>query len=328
MKPATLRSLLIFVFSFSFSDIASAIDSRRVSTGDNKVHAISFSLNGKMIAIACEEGSGGSIRLCSSESLKTIGEMKMQKGTIVCLAFTPDSSLLISGDDDGNVIVWDVAKRRQSSMIKAHRDSIVALAISPNGNQLVTSSHDKTVLLWDLQEQRLLRPLPLNKSVTRAIAYFPNGKVFATGGDDHVVRLWDSKSGKELLSLDRHTEWINSIAPLPNGKGIVTASADGTVKIWEVSIEKLMGDDRVSWDFGRNTPLNLVVTPSGEHVGVGTAGGQIVICATRKDAPIAQVKITAQRFPVFSLALSPDGETLASGSMLEVDATFWKKWPR
>ena len=323
-----LRLLLLPWMALSFMGPANAIDQSRLKTGEDPVQAIAFSPDGKTLAVAIGLSERKPIiRLVSTADMTTICDLGGHNKRVHCLEFTPDSKKLVSGGLDHQVNVWDVAKRQMDSRLDGHKGQILSLSISPDGTHLATSSEDKSVFVWNLKEGKIARELSM-KRVSRAISYLRKGNILAIGGDDHVVRIWDLDIGKEIVILDRHSGSINAIVAGPDGKSIITTSADGTVKLWTISIIMKTGNDELSWDFGKNTPLGLAIIPNTGQIAIGTRNGQIALCSTREQAAIAEVRIRAHDFPVFSLAVSPDGKSLASGSLLEPDLIFWSGWPK
>jgi WD40 repeat protein len=65
------------------------------------------------------------------------------------VAFSPDGKLLVSTGRDGAVRRWDIGKRKELPLIRAHFGGANALAFTPNG-RLLTAGEDKTVRAWDL----------------------------------------------------------------------------------------------------------------------------------------------------------------------------------
>ena len=74
--------------------------------------ALAFSPDGKIIASGAER----LIVLSDVESGKEVGRLELPPLRVagaLSLAFTPDGKSLVSGDEDGRVIVWDLATRKE-----------------------------------------------------------------------------------------------------------------------------------------------------------------------------------------------------------------------
>lgn len=73
-----------------------------------------------------------------------------QGGEILKVAFSPDGTILASGNRDGSIVLWDVANGDRLLTIDAHLDMITYLAFSEDGTMLVSSSQDGTTKVWGI----------------------------------------------------------------------------------------------------------------------------------------------------------------------------------
>lgn len=70
---------------------------------------------------------------------------------VVCLAFSPDGSLLASGAVDGSIRVWRVVDGREVAAFSGHEGKILALSFSPDLRTLWSGSADRTLRIWSLR---------------------------------------------------------------------------------------------------------------------------------------------------------------------------------
>ena len=118
----------------------------------------------------------------------------------------------------------------------------------------------------------------------KSIAFSPDGQTLASGSDDNTVRLWDANTGEYLRTLTGHSRNVNSVAFSPDGQTFASGSDDNTVRLWNANTGEYLR------------------TLTGHTEGVNTVSGI--------DG------ITFQKWDVdrMSVAFSPDGQMLASGS--------------
>jgi WD40 repeat protein len=67
-----------------------------------------------------------------------------------CLALSADGRLLVSGNLDGTVHVWEADTGAPVGILGEHRDWVRALAFSPDGRCLASGGQDRVVRIWDL----------------------------------------------------------------------------------------------------------------------------------------------------------------------------------
>lgn len=240
------------------------------------------------------------------------------------VALSPDGRTVIAGEDDGHVVVLDVATGRRRGAHKVHRWRPAALAVSPDGAWCVTAAHRQTARMWSL-ETGLDRPgtWRLPKGVENA-AFSGDGSWFATlvgrvwsYPDEGVVQLWDSSSGRSLGQLpDRCTTFAIS----PSGSWIVTGHLDGRVAIWDAA----SGERRADFPlFQEGRVSALAISPDATWIAVGSDRGTLRVLAAADGALDAELTLPdrddGHRGPaaVTAVAISPDGTWLAVGSQAQ-----------
>jgi WD40 repeat protein/class 3 adenylate cyclase len=107
------------------------------------------------------------------------------------LAFTPEGSHLVSGDQDNVVRLWEIAS--PGSLVRefsGHTDAIQTVRVSSDGHYLLTASLDGTARLWDLASGALVREFPGHAgSQVTAAAISRDGRTVAIGSADGTVIL-------------------------------------------------------------------------------------------------------------------------------------------
>ncbi len=94
-------------------------------------------------------GGDGKLTIHDSDG-KLVHETSAHQAPIDALAFSPDGTLLASGDDAGRVIVWKVASLEQVAELPGHPGQLTALAFSPDGKLLASADDEGVAFLWSV----------------------------------------------------------------------------------------------------------------------------------------------------------------------------------
>lgn len=70
------------------------------------------------------------------------------KDTVTSILFSSDMKQVISGSEDGNVILWNFKPQMRPYKFIGHKGAINEIAMTPSGNLIASASKDETVRLW------------------------------------------------------------------------------------------------------------------------------------------------------------------------------------
>ena len=142
---------------------------------------------------------------------------------ILSLAFSPDSTILATGDADQTVRLWDVASGTELPFAQKLPFDIYGIAYSADGTMLAASgnSHANTVL-WDVASGKQIHDF----QGYNTYGFGPDGTVMLVGDID-TVALWDMASYTPRLELSGADMPVFS----PDGSLIASGNPSGEVRI-------------------------------------------------------------------------------------------------
>src|SRR5262249_51406128 len=65
------------------------------------------------------------------------------------VAFSPDSTRVVSAGGDHTLRLWDVAAHEPILVLHGHQGAVTSVAFTPDGSRIVSGSTDGTVRVWD-----------------------------------------------------------------------------------------------------------------------------------------------------------------------------------
>jgi WD40 repeat protein len=286
----------------------------RTLTGHtNRAYRPAFSPDGKRLASGSEANPIVHVwDVASGREELTLTDHTNQVWSV---AYDPKGKRLVSADDGGTIKVWD-AQGELLTSFRRHTKGINHLAFSCDGKQLATASLDGTCKIWDTDTWQEVRSLPANGKAFEAVAWSPDGKLLAAGDDEQVI-LWNAAS-YDMLHPPLETPGKGLLAFSPDGRTLFTARCDCTkgqrhaFTRWEVTT-------------GKAQTTRELPTHGSVPFFCLSRDGRTVFVSYRN---LAEPRIGAydaetgqERFPlrghsaaVLSMAFSPNGLTLASGS--------------
>jgi WD40 repeat protein/DNA-binding SARP family transcriptional activator len=295
---------------------------RRYPVGD-EVGAISP--DGNTFALGSTDGT---VRLVDRRSGGTRRLMGRHRAGILRLAFTPDGRKLVSSDEGGGVIVWDVADAEISEELTARTpcstgpssscDGVYGLALSPDGRTLYSSADDGQAILWDLSgDRRLIRSFPVdppfgNFDTPRGLALSPDGETLALTHKDGTVDLVDTQTLRPRASLEALTGFAAAVAFSPDGRLLAVSGERGQVTLWDAGTLAPAGELRGL----RADSQALAFSPDGKLLTSAENMGErprLRVWNVRRRALTAFRSQT----PATSLAFSPDGRLIAAATASE-----------
>jgi WD40 repeat protein len=276
------------------------------------------------------------------------------------LEFSSDGQYLLSTAEDGTTRLWHVASRGEKHSFACEgRESVPIWGIpramwgfpreqsshglglygcfSPDGKRVASLWPNSFVKIWDPQTGRGQSTWCKNME-TQSLAFSPDGRFLATGCSDGRVYLWAAATGKQAKTFlwdvglqDSTRRTLASVAFSPDGRtlaagGFLDSNDLGAarIRVWETAT----GQERIAIRFVRpgspvltdDKVLSVQFTADGRKLVLG-AGTAIYLWDLHRGREIRQ--FTGPQIYVRTLAVSPDAELLAAGT-LDGSIRLWR----
>ncbi|KAJ5154723.1 Small-subunit processome Utp12 [Penicillium coprophilum] len=205
------------------------------------IRSIALSSDDRMLASA----SNGTLKIWNVRTESCLRTLEC--GYSLCSAFLPGDKIVVVGNKNGELEVFDIASSTLLDTIKAHDGPVWSLDVHPDGKSMVSGSADKTAKFWNFQvvqeeipgtkrtTPRLklvhTRTLKVNDDILN-LRFSPDARLLAVSLLDNTVKVFFVDSLKLFLNLYGHKLPVLSMDISYDSKLIVTCSADKTVRLW------------------------------------------------------------------------------------------------
>ena len=284
---------------------------RRILSGHRlNVWSAMFSPDGATIATT---GSDQTVRLWDAVTLQPKNILHGHNSEVWCAAFSPDGRRLVTGGKDQSVMLWltDMTARQEAL---PHANRMRSL-FSPDGTRLITVNPNSgwTSALWNSDDRALIAQTLADGQ--RVIGFSPDGKqVVVSDGDENALEFWlpEGKNPErrvllEGISAKRGQFVLRGMSP--EQELFFATDKAGLVRIWNAAT-------------GRQLTTIKGPVPPVRNVVLGPKGRQLAVSVERENfvrlydcASLRELRLAGHRDFVSGLTFSPDGSTLATGSI-------------
>ncbi|MGW4383382.1 nSTAND1 domain-containing NTPase [Kitasatospora sp. NPDC004531] len=291
---------------------------RPLTDSDGAVFALAFSPDGHTLAAGTVEGA---VELWHLPPTLLVGT----GGNVNATAFSPDGRLLAAGNQNGTVNLWSLADPERPAPpggpLTGPAGPVDSVAFSPDGRLLAAGDGGGTIRLWTMSDPA--GPAPLGDPLTgiggavMSLAFTPDGKTLAATGDNRVD-LWDLADPRRPVSRaglqPDDMRGVFTVAFAADGQTLATG---GDASSSRIGLWRIRDNDTVRLGRPLQQPVGSALwatfSPDGHTLAVGSSQGGVTLWDTTDPNhafPLGPALATPG--PVWAVAFSPDGRTLAA----------------
>ncbi|GAA4460272.1 hypothetical protein GCM10023093_02630 [Nemorincola caseinilytica] len=307
MFPNRKILLTLAALIFAFACMAQG-DSRVLWTNtfdENffKEQQVGFSSDSRYLAVGYHKGN---VSIFTTDSGNVVRNYLLHTSHVFCTKFRPGTSVVASGDKEGNVILYDHVADKVIGRIKAHEKAVTAMYFTEDGKMLLTGSKDKTIKVWDAatgapfytmgyRGANKVQSLYVEKDGTTVVA----GLTSLSNG----LRYFDMTTGTETASHSSIGN-LEHFDVSPDGVTMAIGSLNKEVYIFNMKRRALVA----KWEGHKRWVTDVSYNNT----------GRVLFTAANDNKVFAWLTNTMKHMPVFEtkrdlkiVKCSPDGKYLA-----------------
>jgi WD40 repeat protein len=241
------------------------------------------------------------------------------------VAWSPDSTRVVSGSADGTAQIWDATTGDHIYTYRGHIDTyrsnpssqghpwVNRVSWSPDGSRIAScdqfsvGGHVATVQIWEVETGKTLLTYKGHTNGVFTVAWSPNGKYIASCGYDTTLRIWEPINGNLIVGYQT-SQALFGLAWAPDSTRIVVGGTGSVVWVVKADVEKLI------YSYNMSNSLfvaDVAWSPDGTHI---TAGGQETAHILNASNGSKIYAYERQLGAIDALCWSPDSKRIASGS--------------
>lgn len=244
-----------------------------------------------------------------SEELKHIISEKLY---VTAITFSPDDSLIASGSQLGDILLWDVSTGEQQQEMKGHTAKVIDIAFSSDLRTVASASVDGSVRIWDVFSGKALHVFDGHFGNFTCLDVSPDGSKVVAPTHDRTVCLWDVETGKLDTTFNKEGFYaVAEVAFNPTNNMIATASYGKFISMWDRDTDKLLKMLRGH----KGHVFSAAFSPDGKTLVSGSEDMTVRLW----DVDTLEVRhvLEGHELAVRSVAFSPDSTTIASGVRMQ-----------
>ncbi|KAJ2798235.1 60S ribosomal subunit assembly or modification protein [Coemansia helicoidea] len=258
-------------------NVYSVDDRRRCAQldGPDEVQWMDWHPKGNVLLAGANDGS---LWMWSLPAGSFMSVFSGHSGPVNCGRFTHAGRNIVSGSEDGTLIVWDpktaaIVHQLSPRDERFHQDGITCLDISKDDQVILTGSMDTTAKLTRINGS-ILGSLDHATESVECVGLCGVLPLAATGSVDGTLNIWDINTMRLRTSL-RHDDTVTRLKWHADSPLVTSASMDCTVRTWDART----GDCVRTWNGHQAGIMDFALSADGKHVVTASDDGCCLVFA-------------------------------------------------
>jgi len=208
-----------------------------VAGAGSVTYSVAFSPDGRLLATASSNGSGGAavtpgiVNLWDVATGALVRNIPATCGSYAdAVAFSPDGAWLATAGATGPIELWQVTDGALVASIP-YPTTLHNIHFSPDGSRLIAAGVDRRATSWTIPGAALVFTLDGISDEMADAAYAPDGLTVASTGTGDAIKIWDAATQVVRQTLAGHVNPVSHVLWIDDDH-LVTDDWSGLVILW------------------------------------------------------------------------------------------------
>jgi WD40 repeat protein len=239
LKQRTLfiRPILLMIVVFLFVNNANAQEPRREFRGFSNGTNMSVNCDGHWLLV----NSGNDVELFHTRTGLQVRKFSSHKAVVNCVAAHPRKRVAVSGDQNGQIYLWDMDNLKIIQTYALQGDAIKSIRFNKEGSQFAAVVGSGNQLrIFDLMHAKHIGRNDDNLLDIEAMDLNEIKNQLFTAHDNGTVGVWlvTTDSLKKIKTWKAHEGIVTGVQTLRNGN-LLTVGNDRAIKIWDAAFKNI-----------------------------------------------------------------------------------------
>jgi WD40 repeat protein len=189
---------------------------------------IASSLDGSVLYVACNDGTGRCVDLATRRVVTLSGH----DGYVRCI-ISGDDGIVFTCGVDKTVKMWESQSGKNIKTFTAHGYAFYSILYTGKEKRLFSGSRT-SIIIWDIHTGIQVGVMNGHSDTVRSLAWVDD-RTIVSGSWDNTLKIWDLKSFTCLRTFSGHNKSVISVAVTVEGLFIISGAFDKTTKVWRTN---------------------------------------------------------------------------------------------
>ncbi len=157
----------------------------------------------------------------------------------IAITLGPDQKYAYTGHYDGSVVIWDIIRGIELTVIKdAHEGPVYQVIPMLADGSVISAGADGVVKIWNSVSGQKKQTCCEHQSDIRVFEISKDNSMLLSGSTDGAVKLWDIPQGNLVASIQEISVEVLSLSGNFNFSNVAVGYRDGRVTVWNPHTDK------------------------------------------------------------------------------------------